>query len=243
MPLPTLFRDLGRLSYDEAWGLQRALLEDQLAGHRPDILLFVEHPPTVTIGRRGTSEEVVAPVAVLRRRGVVVTETDRGGQVTYHGPGQLVAYPLVDLSARRLGLHDYMRRLEEAVMRTIGAWGLSGYRVADRTGVWVGKEKICAMGIRVKRWRSMHGLALNVSTDLNHFGLIIPCGIRDRGVTSMKALLGDACPTMDQVKTQLRAELAAQLDLDLIDASAEDITPLAAVDHRLSDTPAGEAVG
>lgn len=243
MPHPTLFCDLGRRSYDDAWAMQRALVEQQLAGHRPDMLLFVEHPPTVTIGRRGTSEEVVAPVAVLRRRGVVVTETDRGGQVTYHGPGQLVAYPLVDLAVRKLGLHDYMRRMEESVIRTIARWNLSGYRVADRTGVWIGKEKICAMGIRVKRWRSMHGLALNVSTDLNHFGLIIPCGIRDRGVTSMQALLGDSCPTMDDVKAQLKVELAAQLDMELTEATAEDIAPAALADHASSDTPAGEAVG
>jgi lipoate-protein ligase B len=187
----------------------------QIAGEVAPALLFVEHPPTITIGRRGDQTEVVAPRKVLEARGITVTETDRGGQVTYHGPGQIVAYPLVDLQALRLGLHEYMRALEEATIRTIDAWGIKGYRVEDRTGVWVGKEKVCAMGIRVRRWWTIHGLALNVTTNLNHFGMIVPCGIRDRGVTSLERILGaEACPSVDAVKVRLREALGEVLGLE-----------------------------
>jgi lipoyl(octanoyl) transferase len=201
--------DLGRMDYDAAYALQQRLQAEQIAGTRGATMLFVEHPPTITVGRRGSADEVVAPESVLRARGVVVRETDRGGQVTYHGPGQIVCYPLVHVE--KLGLHEYMRLLEEAVIRTIARWEITGYRVEGRTGVWVGKEKICALGIRVRKWWSIHGLALNVRPDLNHFGLIIPCGIRDRGVCSMEKLLGDRTPATTEVRDALAAELTAVL--------------------------------
>ncbi len=201
------FYRTGRIDYGEAAELQRRLQAEQIAGNRGPLVLVVEHPPTITIGRRGSSNEVVAPDAVLRARGVHVHETDRGGQVTYHGPGQIVAYPL--LRVEKLGLHEYLRLLEEAVIRTIGEWGLEGYRVEGRTGVWVGKEKICAMGIHVRRWWTTHGLALNVTTNLNHFGLIIPCGIRDRGVCSMEKLLGGGTPSREEVEEALRRNMGS----------------------------------
>lgn len=219
------FTDLGRMNYAGAFALQERLQKQQIAGDFGPVVLFVEHPPTVTIGRRGSQDEVVAPAAVLKARGIAVEETNRGGQVTYHGPGQIVAYPLVQVDG--LGLHEFMRLMEEAVIRTIAGWGLEGYRVEGRTGVWVKKEKICALGIRVRRWWSMHGLALNVAPDLNHFGLIIPCGIRDRGVCSMESLLKDACPTMEEAKAQLRGQLAELLGLDLQDRPAEELLALA----------------
>lgn len=213
------FYDLGRLDYAEAHALQDRLQREQIAGTLGPMVLLVEHPPTITIGRRGNPEDVVAPEAVLRARGVAVHETDRGGQVTYHGPGQIVAYPLVNVSA--LGLHEYLRLLEESVIRTIARWGIEGYRVEGRTGVWVGKVKVCALGIHVRRWWSTHGLALNVTTDLNHFGLIIPCGIRDRGVGSMEKLLGaGSCPTIEEVKAELRVHLAHGLGMEPTDGDA-----------------------
>ena len=225
LPVPprtpaTLVR-VGRIAYAEAWDLQRRLQEEQIAGKRGPLVLFVEHPPTITIGRRGGREEVIAPAKVLERRGVTVTETDRGGQVTYHGPGQLVAYPLLDLQAMKLGLHAYLRLLEEGVSVYLRSLGLKPYIVEGRTGVWVGKEKVCAMGIRVRRWWTMHGLALNVTTDLNHFGLIVPCGIRDRGVTSLERLLGPACPSLEQAQDGLRDALAVTLNLQLAEAPPE----------------------
>ncbi len=221
-----LVRVPGLTDYGEAFSLQRRLQEEQIAGARGPCVLLVEHPPTITIGRRGRNEEVTAPAAVLRARGVAVHETDRGGQVTYHGPGQVVAYPLVPLQELGLGLHEYMRALEEAVIGTIGAWGIAGYRISSLTGVWVGREKICAMGIRVRRWWTMHGLALNVTTDLNHFGLIVPCGIRDRGVTSMELLLGTSCPGQWRVEEVLAGRLEEALGLELIPSSVEWLEPV-----------------
>lgn len=222
-----LVRIPGLIDYAEAFALQRRLQEEQIAGARGACVLIVEHPPTITIGRRGKNDEVTAPAAVLRARGVAVHETDRGGQVTYHGPGQVVAYPLVPLQELGLGLHEYMRALEESVIETIGAWGISGYRISSLTGVWVGREKICAMGIRVRRWWAMHGLALNVATDLNHFGLIVPCGIRDRGVTSMELLLGTSCPEQSRVEEVLAQQLGANLGLELTAAGGEWLAPVA----------------
>lgn len=209
------FHDLRRMDYATAWDLQKRWQEEQIAGRRAAALLFVEHPPTITIGRRGNLEELLAPRRVLEQRGIAVAETDRGGQITYHGPGQLVAYPLVDLQALGIGVHGYMRALEEAVIRYLETLELKPYRWKERTGVWVGKEKVCAMGIRVRRWWTLHGLALNVTSDLNHFGMIVPCGIRDRGVTSLEKLLGERCPSFDEVKTGMRASLAECLGLDL----------------------------
>lgn len=213
-PLQTdVLRLPGLLEYARGFALQHAIQDEQLAGKRGPIMLLVEHEPTITIGRRGNSTDVVAPEVVLRARGVAVHETDRGGQVTYHGPGQIVAYPMLPLERIGIGLHEYMRGLEEAVIRTLARWNLEGYRWKGNTGVFVGKDKICAMGIRARRWWTMHGLALNVRTNLNHFGLIVPCGIRDRGVTSMDTLLGDRCPAMPEVEDALVEELASVFPL------------------------------
>jgi lipoyl(octanoyl) transferase len=209
------------MPYEEAWDLQKRLQGLQIAGELGPVVLTVEHPPTITVGRRGTLDEVTAPEVVLKQRGVVVVETDRGGQVTYHGPGQLVVYPLVNVE--HIGLHEYLRLLEAAVMATIAHWGIEGYLVEGKTGVWVGKDKICALGIRVKRWWAIHGLALNISTDLNHFGLIIPCGIRDRGVGSMQKLLGAGTPTRQEVRRRLLNELAARVELDLQEAGFAEL--------------------
>lgn len=221
MPETLNFYDVGRIDYEPAYELQRRLQAEQIAGQRGPLVLFVEHPPVITVGRRGSQDEVVAPPAVLERRGVKICETDRGGQVTYHGPGQVVAYPL--MRVERLGLHEFLRLLEEAVIQTIAQWGLKGYRVEGRTGVWVGKEKICAMGIHVRKWWTLHGLALNVTTDLNHFGLIIPCGIRDRGVTSLQKELGDKTPAIDEVKRELSRRIASLLEYEPRTGALEEI--------------------
>lgn len=221
----TLVTDLGRMEYGRAHALQLALQNRQIAGGLGPVLLVVEHPPTITVGRRGSHDDVVAPGPVLQARGVAVAETDRGGQVTYHGPGQVVCYPL--LRVEHLGLHVYMRHLEEAVVATLGHWGIRSYRVEGRTGVWVGKEKICAMGVRVRRWWTLHGLALNLTTDLNHFGLIIPCGIRDRGVCSMEKLLGPATPSWEEVRNVLTTHLCDLFELEPSWVAPEELTALA----------------
>ena len=212
--IPAEYIDLGRMDYGEAFAMQKSIQEQQIAGERGAVVLFVEHNPVITIGRRGNQDEIVAPRKILERRGIAIHETDRGGQVTYHGPGQIVAYPLVNLHEIDKGIHEYMRALEEAVIQTIAAYGLEGYRIGERTGVWVGRDKICAMGIRARKWWTLHGLALNVTTDLNHFGMIVPCGIRDRGVSSLEKILGGKCPSYDDVKAELKAQLAKQLELE-----------------------------
>ncbi len=213
--IPAKWFNLGRMEYQRAWDTQKFIQERQLSGAQGPVVLTVEHPPTITIGRRGQMEDLVAPLAVLERRGIAVIETDRGGQITYHGPGQLVVYPLVNIQELGLDTHGYMRALEESVIQYLASLDLKGYRVQDRTGVWVGKDKICAMGIRVRKWWALHGLALNITTDLNHFGMIIPCGIRDRGVTTLEKLLGPHCPDYETVQTDYLRCLGEQLGIEL----------------------------
>jgi lipoate-protein ligase B len=202
-------RDLGRMPYAEALALQRRLQQEVIAtrggGADPaqvGRLLFVEHdPPVVTVSRRASARRhVIATAEELARAGVELAETDRGGDVTYHGPGQLVVYPILDLNALGLGLHGYMRALEDVVIAVLAAFGVAGARDPGATGVWVDGAKICAMGVRVSRWVSMHGLALNVRTNLAHFDLIVPCGLAGRRVTSLERELRDGCPAMDDVK-------------------------------------------
>jgi lipoyl(octanoyl) transferase len=218
--------DLGRMDYQEAFDLQRQVQQEQIAGLRGPVVLFVEHPPTITVSRRSTDDEIVAPPMVLENRGVQVCKTDRGGQVTYHGPGQMVVYPLINV--QDLGLHGYLRDLEETVIKTISTWGLEGSRVEGRTGVWIGRDKICAMGIHVRRWWATHGIALNVNTDLNHFGLIIPCGIRDRGVCSLKSLLAEKAPSMNEVKKEFQKSFSEIFRLEAVNGDRALLEQVAA---------------
>ena len=199
------------MPYEEAWSLQRALVEGILAGTEPETILLVEHPPILTLGAAFHVENLLLSELAYRERGVDGVRTDRGGDVTYHGPGQIVAYPLVDLAQRGKDLHRYLRAMEESVIATVGAFGLVGERNAANTGVWIGNRKICAMGIKVRRWVTMHGLALNVSTDLAPYETIVPCGIRgDYGVTSMSREL--VRPVMvEEVKPILIAALLEAL--------------------------------
>jgi lipoyl(octanoyl) transferase len=187
---------LGRLDYVEGLDLQQQLVESRRAGAIGDTLLLCEHPPVITRGvrTRGSTVNIRATAEALAREGVAVIETGRGGDVTYHGPGQLVGYPILDLRPDRCDVHRYVRDLEEALMHAVGLLGITSTRVAGLTGVWVGEpgreEKVAAIGVRISRWITSHGFALNVATDLRHFGLIVPCGIADRGVTSLERLLG-----------------------------------------------------
>lgn len=215
--------DLGRMAYQAAWEEQRRHHAEVLASRQrgqPEIgrVLLVEHDPVITVTKRpGAMGHLLASAELLARHGVELVQTDRGGDITYHGPGQLVCYPIIDLQLLHLRLHEYMRLLEQAVIETLAAFGVAGERDAGATGVWVRRsehgpaEKICAMGVRVSRWISMHGLALNVTTNLDHFGLIVPCGLAGRGVTSLGLLLGDACPSMKGVKCELVSTLRCVL--------------------------------
>jgi len=188
------------MDYADALELQRQLVEDRRAGRIGDTLLLVEHPPVITLGvktRRGSTHIVASPEE-LAREGVSVHETGRGGDVTYHGPGQLVGYPIFDLRPDRCDVHQYVRDLEAALIVAVRRFGVEATRVDGLTGVWVGpagrEEKLAAIGVRISRWITSHGFALNVSTDLRHFRLIVPCGIADRGVTSLERLLGRSVP-------------------------------------------------
>ena len=190
---------LGRVGYREALGLQEAaaaaLKRAQLAGPPAEERLFLlEHDPVITLGRNAAESDVLAGAARLAAIGVAVERTNRGGQVTYHGPGQLVGYPILDLTPDRRDVGRYLRDLEEVLIRTLARLGIAGRRQPGWTGVWVGEEKIAAIGVHLSRWVTTHGFALNVSTDLGHFGLIVPCGITTRGVTSIARLLGRAVP-------------------------------------------------
>jgi lipoate-protein ligase B len=177
---------LGRIGYLEAAALQQDLVAKRQRGEIPDTFLFLEHPPVVTIGRAAHDDEnVLAPPAVLAARGVEVYETSRGGDVTFHGPGQLVGYGIVDLKDHGRDVALYLRRLEEAMIGLLAGEGLDATRHPEFTGVWLGREKICAMGVRVDRWVTSHGFALNVDGDLSYFDLIVPCGLRGHGVTSL----------------------------------------------------------
>ncbi len=219
----------GVLPYAEGYRLQCLHVEEVLAAREtgaPEVgrVLLLEHPPVITVSRRaGAANHLIATPEELARRGVEVAETDRGGDITYHGPGQLVAYPILDLSLLNLGLHAYMRMLEAVVIAVCARFGVTGSRDATATGVWVANEpkaaasKIAAMGVRVRKWVSMHGLALNVETDLSHFDLIVPCGLAGRSVTSLRRELGDGCPSMAQV----RETLAEELDRAIAAAAAE----------------------
>jgi lipoyl(octanoyl) transferase len=185
-------RRLGLMPYADALAMQRALVEDRRAGKVGDLLLLVEHPHVLTLGVRGDGgrSHILATDEALAARGIDVHETGRGGDITYHGPGQIVGYPIIDLRPDRCDVHRYVRDLEEVLMRTAAGYGLVAGRVEGLTGVWVGREKLAAIGVRIGRWITSHGFALNVTTDLDCFTLIVPCGITDRGVTSLARLLG-----------------------------------------------------
>lgn len=223
--VPIRVENLGRLPYSEALALQRArhaaLVEARERGGGEMTVLLVEHdPPVVTLTPRpGVAEHLLVDESRLAALGIELAETDRGGDITYHGPGQLVVYPILDLNRLGLRIHPYLRLLEEAVIRTLAGFGITGLRDECATGVWVPgptdgapTRKICAMGVRLGRWCSMHGLALNVDPDLGHFDLIVPCGLAGRPVTSLRRELGDAAPAMDAVRSALTERLLELID-------------------------------
>jgi lipoyl(octanoyl) transferase len=188
---------LGRIGYMQALELQRRLAESRLAGDIPDTLLLLEHPPTITLGRAAKPEHLLATPEELRRIGVELVETDRGGDITYHGPGQLIGYPILNLREPPLqpDLHWYLRGIEQSLIRALATLGTAADRFPGNTGVWVGMgtdapRKIAAIGIRCSRWIVHHGFALNVQPIMSHFDLIVPCGIHDYAVTSLSAELG-----------------------------------------------------
>jgi lipoyl(octanoyl) transferase len=205
---PLVVRRLGRVPYAQGLELQAALVADRQGGRVKDHLLLLEHDPVFTLGRNARTENVLFPAAALRARGFEVFETGRGGDVTYHGPGQVVGYPILQLAPDRCDVHRYVRDLEEVMIRTCAEYGVDAGRVDGLTGAWVGSDKIGAIGVRIARWVTSHGFAFNVATELSAFDLIVPCGIRGRGVTSLQRLLGRAV-ALDEVVDRLVAHFAA----------------------------------
>lgn len=199
--------DWGRTGYEDAMQRQLQLVEDRRANRIVDQLVLTEHSPVYTIGlRQGAERHLVWQAEQLEKAGIQVVRTNRGGDITYHGPGQLVAYPIISLHDRR-DLHRYLRDLEEVVIRTLAHWGLNTGRREDKTGIWLQDRKICAIGVAVKSWVTYHGLALNVSPDLQHFNGIIPCGITDGRVTALREELAPL-PPMNEIKSRLAVEFA-----------------------------------
>lgn len=219
----TQFIDLRDAPYREVLDMQHEIFNSRVEGRRAgcpagdDYLITVTHRPVYTLGRHADRGNVVRP-QWLAARGAEVVEIDRGGDVTFHGPGQIVVYPIIDLQARSIGVRMYVNLLEEAVIRTLADYGIGSGRVDGVTGVWIGcgtpaERKVCAIGIRCSRFITMHGLALNVDTDLTWFSAINPCGFTDKGVTSMARELGDTAPTLEQVASTLRHHLTDLLSL------------------------------
>lgn len=217
--------DLGRMAYEPAYHMQCQHVEGVVASRGrqngpPHLgrILLVEHEPVITVSRRAESgKHLLASPEMLAREGVALAPTDRGGDITYHGPGQLVVYPILDLNALNVRVHELMRLMESAVIDCCADFGVTGERDACATGVWVPRPggtaaKLCAMGVRIRRWVTMHGLALNVTTNLDHFDLIVPCGLAGRKVTSLQRELGEGCPGMDTVKSALVAHLSAHIE-------------------------------
>ncbi len=229
MPSPLKIIDLGRLAYRDAWAMQEKSHAEVLAGG-PEVLFLVEHPPVITLGRRPESRKyLLASDEELARAGVELVQSDRGGDITFHGPGQLVAYPIVRLNDHQLSVGGYVHRLEAVLIATLEHFGIAGFADPKAVGVWTGDlpkqtgvremnmdgpvprapEKIAAIGVRIRRGVSMHGIALNVATDLGFFNLIVPCGLADRLVTSLQKLLAESSPSMDEVKEIFVSEFLA----------------------------------
>ena len=214
-------RQLGRIDYASALQLQQKLAADRKQGLAPDHLLLLEHPHVITMGRNGHAENLLADDDILARAGIGFYPTDRGGDVTYHGPGQLVGYPILDLRDWKRDVGAYVRAVEETIIATLADYGIEAGRIPKLTGVWVGERKIAAIGVHLSRWVTSHGFALNVSTDLSYFQYIVPCGLT-RPVTSMAALGVRA--SLDEVGDRLAVHFARIFDCEML----EEIPALAA---------------
>jgi lipoyl(octanoyl) transferase len=223
---PAAVLDWGRTRYEPARLAQEALVARHLAGEIGDTLVFTEHDPVFTVGlRAGAEHHLVWDAARLASEGVEVVKTNRGGDITYHGPGQLVGYPILDLDEYFTDIHRYLRTLEEVIIATLADYGLSGDRSPGETGVWLDvgtpfARKICAMGVRASRWVTMHGWAFNLNTDLRYFEYIIPCGIKDKAVTSLHRELGRSVDEAE-VKERVAAHFARLFDVDLVATPAD----------------------
>lgn len=206
---------LGLVKYDEAFRLQKALAAAHELGAPPDVLITLEHPPVLTVGRGADRSNILVPEELLRAEGVEVHQSTRGGDVTYHGPGQLVGYPILDLRRLGLGAAAYVHSLEQVLIDVLAGYGLSARQDPHYIGVWTGSAKVAAIGVAISRGITLHGFALNVNPNLAHFGLINPCGITDKQVTSLSVLLGRTL-TVDEVRPRVVAAFARRFGLQVV---------------------------
>jgi lipoyl(octanoyl) transferase len=223
--------NLGVEPYDAAHALQLRLVDWRQRGLVGDTLLLLEHEPVITLGRRADDGHILVGDEVLAQEGIVVRRIERGGDVTYHGPGQLVGYPILHLPSHSLGVSDYMHRLEQVIIDALAVWGINAHLREGFVGVWVGRNKIAALGVRIRRGVSFHGLALNVAPIMAHWETIIPCGIADGGVTSMAAELGHA-PPMAQVRDTLAEQFARLFGADVVETTVDALAAQAAAAER-----------
>ena len=218
--------DLGLIGYAEAWALQKRIVAARKAGAIEDVLLVCEHPHVITQGRNGKREHLLASEHLLRQKGVEYYETSRGGDITYHGPGQIVGYPILNLGAIRRDVVWYVRMLEEAMIRATSEFGITAERVAGKTGIWVKsgdtEEKLAAIGVHISRWVTSHGFAYNVSTDLPYFDLIVPCGIANRKATSLEKLLGRSVE-QEEVAPRIARHLGELFGREMQEASKKEL--------------------
>lgn len=214
---------LGRVEYLEALQIQKTLAKARAAGRIADALIFLEHPPTYTLGRRGREEHLLVRRETLEQAGFAVHRTDRGGDVTFHGPGQLVGYPVISLGGRPGGPGKYLRDVEDVIIQALAHFGVQGKRLEGYTGVWTGLDKMAAIGVKIDVNRiTQHGFALNVTTDLDHFKNIIPCGIREHGVTSLAHVLGRSV-LLDEVADRLASAFSHVFGLTMVKVGAEEM--------------------
>jgi len=206
---------LGLIEYSKAYQLQTELVRRRLDSDVPNTLLLLEHPPTITIGRFGKPENILASRTQLEEEGVSLVFTDRGGDVTYHGPGQIIGYPVIDLHKSRITIRRYIYKLEEVIINTLRELSLTAYRDATHRGVWIKNEEIAAIGLRISRGITMHGFALNVNPDMTHFSLINPCGFTDRKAASIASILSRKI-TMEEVTERLIAQFSNVFDAEVI---------------------------
>ena len=218
--------DLGLIGYAEAYALQKRIVAARKAGAIEDVLLFCQHPPVITLGRSGKRENLLASEHVLRQKGVEFHTTDRGGDITYHGPGQIVGYPILNLGAIRRDVVWYVRMLEEVMIRATLEFGITAERVEGKTGIWVryenAEEKVAAIGVHISRWVTSHGFAYNVSTDLRYFDLIVPCGIADSKATSLERLLGRSV-RREEIAPRIAKHFGEVFGLELRESSKTEL--------------------
>jgi lipoate-protein ligase B len=217
-----VYYSFGLIEYNEAYALQQRIWEEKVAGRQEDVLLLLEHYPTLTLGKSGKLSNLLVNEEKLSAESISVHFTDRGGDITYHGPGQLVVYPIINLQQQARDVEGYIRGLEQSVIATLADFSIAAGRDEEHVGVWVDREKICAIGVRISKRITMHGLALNVSPNLDHFSFITPCGIVGRGVTSMTKLLGST-PSIEKVKERFVTNFSTVFSCNMEEGAIEQL--------------------